>query len=35
MPAQRIAIIGHSFTNDMHFCAPSSFTQIVAAIFGG
>ncbi|MFB3891348.1 MAG: hypothetical protein ACE15C_04915 [Phycisphaerae bacterium] len=34
MPAQRIAIIGHSFTNDMHFCSPSSFTQIVAAIFG-
>jgi hypothetical protein len=33
MPPQRIAVIGHSFTMDLHWSSPSSFVPIVAAMF--
>ena len=33
MPAQKIAIIGHSFTMGLHWSSPSSFVPIVTAIF--
>ena len=33
MPAQRIAIIGHSFTMDLHWASPSAFVPIVTAMF--
>ena len=33
MPAQRIAVIGHSFTMGLHWSSPSSFVPIVTAIF--
>jgi hypothetical protein len=31
--AQRIAVIGHSFTMDLHWASPSSFVPIVTAMF--
>ncbi len=33
LPAQRIAVIGHSFTMGAHWSSPSSFVPIVSAIF--
>ena len=33
MPAQRIAVIGHSFTMDLHWSSPSAFVPIVTAMF--
>jgi len=33
LPAQRIAIIGHSFTMDLHWASPSAFVPIVTAMF--
>ncbi len=33
VPAQRIAVIGHSFTMGAHWSSPSSFVPIVSAIF--
>jgi len=33
MPAQRIAVIGHSFTMQLHWSTPGSFVPIVTAIF--
>lgn len=33
MPAQKIAVIGHSFTMGLHWSAPSSFVPIVTAMF--
>ena len=33
MPAQRIAVIGHSFTMGLHWASPSAFAPITAAIF--
>ena len=33
LPAQRIAIIGHSFTMDQHWASPSAFVPIVTAMF--
>ena len=33
LPAQRIAVIGHSFTMDLHWASPSAFVPIVTAIF--
>jgi len=33
MPAQKIAIIGHSFTMPVNWSSPSSFTQIVIEMF--
>jgi len=33
MPAERIAIIGHSFTMDQHWSSPSSFVPIVTTMF--
>jgi len=33
MPAQRIAVIGHSFTMGAHWSSPSSFIPIVSAMF--
>jgi hypothetical protein len=33
MPAQRIAVIGHSFTMGAHWSSPSSFVPIVSAMF--
>jgi len=32
-PAQKIAVVGHSFTMDSHWSSPSSFAAIVDAIF--
>ena len=32
-PAQRIAIIGHSFTIDLHWASPSAFAPIVKKVF--
>jgi hypothetical protein len=32
MPPQKVAIIGHSFTMEIHWSSPASFVQIVAAI---
>lgn len=34
LPAQKIAIIGHSFTMGAHWSSPSSFVPIVSSIFG-
>ncbi|MBS1822322.1 MAG: hypothetical protein JST61_10160 [Acidobacteria bacterium] len=33
MPAERIAIIGHSFTMGQHWASPSSFVPIVTSMF--
>ena len=33
MPAQKIAVIGHSFTMYMHWSSPAAFVPIVAEIF--
>jgi hypothetical protein len=33
LPAQKVAIIGHSFTMDLHWSSPSSFVPIVTAMF--
>ncbi|HST12299.1 MAG TPA: hypothetical protein VLL05_18135 [Terriglobales bacterium] len=33
LPAQRVAIIGHSFTMDLHWASPSAFVPIVTAMF--
>jgi hypothetical protein len=33
LPAQRIAVIGHSFTMQLHWSTPGSFVPIVTAIF--
>jgi hypothetical protein len=33
MPAQRIAVIGHSFTMQLHWSTPGSFVPVVTAIF--
>src|SRR5262249_50657048 len=34
MPAQKVAVVGHSFTMDLHWSSPSAFVPIVAARFG-
>jgi len=34
MPPQRIAVVGHSFTMDLHWSSPSAFAPIVTAMFG-
>ncbi len=34
LPAQKIAVIGHSFTMQLHWATPGSFVAIVTAIFG-
>jgi photosystem II stability/assembly factor-like uncharacterized protein len=33
VPAQRIAVIGHSFTMQLHWSTPGSFVPVVTAIF--
>ena len=33
LPAQRIAVVGHSFTMHQHWSSPSSFVPVVADIF--
>lgn len=33
VPPERIAVIGHSFTMDLHWASPSAFAPIVAAMF--
>jgi hypothetical protein len=33
LPAERIAVIGHSFTMDLHWASPSAFVPIVTAMF--
>jgi hypothetical protein len=33
LSAQRIAVIGHSFTMDLHWASPSAFVPIVTAMF--
>jgi hypothetical protein len=33
LPGQRIAIIGHSYTMDLHWASPSAFVPIVTAMF--
>jgi hypothetical protein len=33
LPAQRIAVVGHSFTMGLHWSSPSSFVPIVTAMF--
>jgi hypothetical protein len=33
LPARRIAVIGHSFTMDLHWASPSAFVPIVTAMF--
>ncbi len=33
LPAQKIAVIGHSFTMDLHWSSPSAFVPIVTAMF--
>ena len=33
LPAQKVAVIGHSFTMGAHWSSPSSFVPIVSAIF--
>jgi photosystem II stability/assembly factor-like uncharacterized protein len=33
MPAQRIAVIGHSFTMQLHWSTPGAFVPVVTAIF--
>ena len=32
-PAERVAIIGHSYTMDLHWASPSAFVPIVTAMF--
>jgi hypothetical protein len=32
LPAERVAVIGHSFTMDLHWSSPSSFVPIVTAL---
>jgi photosystem II stability/assembly factor-like uncharacterized protein len=33
MPGQKVAVVGHSFTMDLHWSSPSSFVPIVTAMF--
>jgi photosystem II stability/assembly factor-like uncharacterized protein len=33
LPARRVAVLGHSFTMDLHWSSPSAFVPIVAAVF--
>jgi photosystem II stability/assembly factor-like uncharacterized protein len=33
MPAQKVAVVGHSFTMDLHWSSPSAFVPIVTAMF--
>jgi photosystem II stability/assembly factor-like uncharacterized protein len=33
LPAQRIAVVGHSFTMDLHWSSPSAFVPTVTALF--
>jgi hypothetical protein len=33
LPAQRVAVVGHSFTMGQHWSSPSSFVPVVAEIF--
>jgi len=33
LPAERVAIIGHSYTMDIHWSSPSAFVPIVTAMF--
>jgi hypothetical protein len=33
LPAERVAIIGHSYTMDLHWSSPSAFVPIVTAMF--
>jgi hypothetical protein len=33
MPAQRIAVVGHSFTMQLHWSTPGAFVPVVTAIF--
>jgi len=33
LPPQRVAVIGHSFTMDLHWSSPSAFVPIVTAMF--
>jgi hypothetical protein len=33
LPAERVAIIGHSYTMDLHWSSPSAFVPIVIAMF--
>ena len=33
LPAQRIAVVGHSFTMQLHWSTPGAFVPIVTAIF--
>ncbi len=33
LPAQKVAVIGHSFTMDLHWSSPSSFVPTVTAMF--
>ena len=33
LPAQQVAVIGHSFTMDLHWASPSAFVPIVTAMF--
>ena len=33
LPPQRIAVIGHSFTMDLHWASPSAFVPVVTAMF--
>jgi hypothetical protein len=33
LPAQKIAVIGHSFTMDLHWSSPSAFIPVVTAMF--
>jgi hypothetical protein len=33
LPAQKVAVIGHSFTMDLHWSSPSAFVPIVTAMF--
>jgi hypothetical protein len=33
LPAERVAVIGHSFTMDLHWSSPSAFVPIVSALF--
>ena len=33
LPSQRVAVIGHSYTMDLHWSSPSAFVPIVTAMF--
>ncbi len=33
LPAQRIAVVGHSFTMQLHWSTPGAFVPVVTAIF--